>query len=157
MYDVLGKNVLLDWEVRQHGMHNAYWCCLFANLVALASGKSLSRSIHFSSNTICGIFYQSYFLCVSKSIPRGLPEMLFPWICCLKFLMEKTLIFSPVLPFMCFHIYSTCIIWYVIHVDLSSKISHRKDMDIFTCFTLHIFPHLFHMDYMRCYSRGFVV
>ena len=83
--------------------------------------------------------------------------MLFTWICCLKFQVERTYIFSPVLPFTCFHSYSMCITQDVIHVNLSSKILRGKAMDIFTSFTLHGYPHLCRMDYTRCYSRGFVV
>ena len=83
--------------------------------------------------------------------------MLFTWIYCLKFHVEKIWIFSPVLPLICFIIYSTWIKRDVIHVDLASKILHGKDMDVFTCFTLHAFPHLFHVDYTRCYSHGFII
>ena len=104
-----------------------------------------------------GYIHQFHLSWVFTSILLGSHEMLFMWICCLKFHVEKTWPFWPVLTFMGFHIYSMWITRDAIHMDLLSKISSWKDVYFFPSFTLHVFPQLFHVYYTRCYSREFVV
>ena len=99
--------------------------------------------VYYHTRILHDFFNQFYPLHFSTSIPHGLHNLLFTLICRLKFPLEKTSVFSSVILFTYFHIYSTWIAWVAIHVDLLSEISHGKAMDIFISFTFHEFSHLF--------------